>query len=364
MPRSRVTTVHFPVRHLKVPSKWTVGEVTFRRAGHLQRRLERMASTRPDPTRFCADAAAALEGWEWATAEVVTRSSRPRWQVPVDDLRETVRNAIAVLRLYQRACVPFLDLDDQTFGMVTDVGSETERFWQFDHAGLRWWGLARTGIVAEFEFTRDQAAAFRSRPAFAYLDDALRCRDGRRSSFQKRAIAAVTTLNLASAMLRQPQRVVFQAVALEALLGDDRSEGRTRGRHQAHPVARRAAFVTCEVDGARLQPGDSACPYLTADEREFFQAPVVRERPSEYWDWPCTFYWHIREVFDARNTALHTAKDDLPRCTAVRFEDRVDAVILATLDWLVGTRATDIADLDAAIAALPVARPGRSAEGG
>lgn len=91
---------------------------------------------------------------------------------------------------------------------------------------------------------------------------------------------------------------------------------------------------------------------------------MVRDRPCEYWDWPCTFYWHIREVFDARNTALHTVKDEFPTRAAVRFEGRVDAVILATLDWLVGTRATDIADLDAAIAALPVARPGRSAESG
>ena len=356
MQRSRLTAVHFPVRHLKVPTSWPVGEVTFQPAGVLQRRLARMASQRPDPTRFHAEAAAALRGWEWATAQVMTRASPPRWQVPTDDLRETVRDAIAVLRLYQRECVPYEDLDEQTFGLVSDIGSETERFWQLDRAGLRWWGLARTGVCADFAFTRDHIATFRARPAFAYLDDALRCPDDRRSPFQKRAIAAVRTLNLASAMQRQPQRVILQAVALEALLGDDQSSSRSSGRHQAHPVARRSAFVTCEVDGARLPAGNQACLCLTADQQEFFLAPEVKARPRDYWDWPCTYYWHIRQVFDGRNAALHAATDEFPRRTAVRFEGRVDAVILATLDWVATVGATGLADLDDAIATLPVAR--------
>lgn len=81
---------------------------------------------------------------------------------------------------------------------------------------------------------------------------------------------------------------------------------------------------------------------------------MVRYRPRRYWDWPCSAYWHIRQVSDARNEALHDARDEFPKSTAMRFEGRVDEVTLATLGWVVATNARRLANLDAAIAALPV----------
>src|SRR5258705_12654687 len=156
-------------------------------------------------------------------------------------------------------------------------------------------------------------------------------------------------------MQSEPIRLIHQAVAVEALVGDNPPPSAQRDfRSQAHPVAQRAAFLTCEVDGAHLPGNGRACIDLTAASASAVEKdPRLQGRPADYWDWPCTYYWHIREVFGARNAALHDARDQFPRHTAMRLESRVDDVILAALDWVVATGATDLADLDSAIGRLP-----------
>lgn len=200
--------------------------------------------------------------------------------------------------------------------------------------------------------TRAHVDAFLSRPAFAYLDAALRTDEVTRTAWQRRAIASIRALNVATAMLRQPLRVTLQAVALEALLGDD-PDPSGGFRSQAHPVAQRAAFLTCEADGIRLARGDSPCACLTASSAtQLAKTTVASERPDQCFDWPCTFYWHIREIHAARNKALHEARDVSPPNTAVRFESRVDKVVLAALDWVAASGAVNLADLTQAVEAL------------
>jgi hypothetical protein len=269
--------------------------------------------------------------------------------------REMVRDAIALGRLYQRACLPVENLDLQTFGMQPDIGSESEYHWKADAKGYAGHGWSRIGVLGPFAFTKSWIKDFRKRAAFAYLDDALRGPDPKPGSWAQRAVTAVRLLNVASPMRPQPLRIVLQAAALEALLGDDPLPDPWKARGQAHPVGQRAAFVTCDrPDGALLRPGDLACFSLTADSATKAEIdPLHGRRPRDYWDWPCTYYWHIRQVFDARNRALHDAQDQFPTSTAVRYEGRVDDVILATIDWVVASNARGIDDLDHAIGSLP-----------
>jgi hypothetical protein len=137
------------------------------------------------------------------------------------------------------------------------------------------------------------------------------------------------------------------------LLGDDPEPSR-EFRPQAHPVAQRAAFLACPVDGARLGVGKSACLDLWAKSaRQLDKHPFYARRPHDRFDWPCSAYWHIREIFNDRNRAMHDATDDFAKNTAMRYEGRVDDVIIAALEWAIDVGASGVADLDAAIARLP-----------
>lgn len=343
----RKTRVDIRVAYLAVPVRWDVGTVTFRPPGWLRNRLVQDAATFLDPDWVVEP----LDDWEWATASTFINSRRG--ETSTQDATERISDAIGVARLYQRACLPGWGMDNQTFGLVTAIDSKLERTWMTDYQGLSGIGATRIGVGAGFTFRKGWIRNFRSRPAFAFLDDALRVANPAPGSWQQRAISAVRALNLASPMQAQPLRIVLQAVALEALLGDDPPTTGQGFRYQAHPVSQRAAFLDCEVDGLRLPPGKTACICLTGSPGEIGQHPEIAGRPPDYWDWPCTAYWHIRQVFAARNEALHDAQDRFPPRTAMRYEGRVDRIILAALDWVVATGSTGIGDLDAALARLP-----------
>ena len=345
----RQTRVDFLIHNLSVPIRWDVGRATFRPPGWLLRRLKQDLAKR-DP--FGTWARDGLTEWKWSSASVSIKARR--FDAADEEAISHATDAIAVARLYQRSLLPAWGLDNQTFGLMSVYDTKPERTWR--SVGNKVVGVsARNTTVASWAFRKDWIRAFRSRPAFAFLDDALRMPDPPAGTWQQRAISSVRTLNLANPMQSQPIRLVLQAVALEGLLGDDPPPSPRRDfRGQAHPVARRAAFLTCEVDGTQLPGNGTACIDLTAASTSAVEKdPRLKGRPADFWDWPCTCYWHIREVFGARNAALHDARDQFPRHTAMRLESRVDDVILATLDWVVATGATSLADLDAAIGRLP-----------
>jgi len=349
---TRDVRIDMLIPYLKVPVAWRVGQVTFRPPGWLRGELERTV-----PRSSFADATDRILkpvlASAWSSASVVAQA-QVRTPVSGDEARERVRDAIALARLYQRACVPHWSFDHQTFGLPPDIDSTALDHWVTEGARYRGGGSALVGVGAVFEFTKEQVRAFRSRPAFAFLDSALRRGNAPAGSWRQRGISAIRALNAATPLRSQPVRLVLQAVALEALLGDDPPARPGDFRPQAHPVAQRAAFLTCPFDGRQLAPEKTACIDLTArSAREIESHPDLLGRPHDYFDWPCTEYWHLRQVFDARNRALHDAQDDFPKSTAVVYEGRVDDAILAALDWVVATRARGIADLDAAIAALP-----------
>jgi|GEM_PF-1735579 hypothetical protein len=345
----RRTRVDLLIHNLSVPIRWDVGRVTFRPPGWLLKQLDQDLA---EHDAFGKSARDELTEWKWSSASVSIKARR--FDTADEEAISHATDAIAVARLYQRSLLPAWGLDNQTFGLMSVYDTKPERTWR--SVGHKVVGVsARNTTVASWEFRKEWIRAFRSRPAFAFLDDALRMPDPPAGTWMQRAISCVRTLNLANPMQSEPIRLVLQAVALEALLGDDPPPSpRREFRAQAHPVAQRAAFLTCPVDGPRLSGSDTACLDLTAPSaRAIERDSRFAGRPPDYWNLPCSAYWHIREIFGARNDTLHDARDQFPRHTAMRFESRVDDVILDTLDWVVTTRATGLSDLDDAIRALP-----------
>jgi hypothetical protein len=351
--RLRRTRVDFLIPYLSVPVAWQVGRATFRPPGWLERQVQRdVQSVRIDARGFPLEP---LKDTPWSSASVWTERSRDD-VLNIDREREMVRDSIALARLYQRACLPVENLDAQTFGLAPDVTSDSEYHWKSDYKGYAGHGWSKIGILGPFTFRADWIRAFRDRPAFAFLDDALRGSDPAAGSWAQRGITAIRLLNLASPVRTQPIRIVLQTAALEALLADDPLPEPWKARAQAHPVAQRGAFLTCDrPDGAKLPAGGEACAFLGVDGAKAAER-VLPGRPANYWDWPCTYYWHIREVFDARNRALHEALDQFRKSTAAKYEGRVDDVILAALEWAVASGAAGISDLDTKMADLPKER--------
>lgn len=353
--RPRRTRFDFRVANLRVPIAFRVGRVTFRPPGWLKRRLRLDFTSDPQVRReWLEDPLQPLDAWEWSTASVFGAVAPGSFGGDIEGIREHVRDAIAVARLYQRACVPMAGMDHQTFGLASDLVVAPEWHWLTDRRGFRGHGGWANSTPASWEFGREWIRGFRSRPAFAFLDDTLRGDPPEPGSWHQRALSSVRTLNLASPARTPAMRIVLQAVALEALLADEPREEPQKGHGQAHPVSQRAAYLTCDrPDGARLKPGEKPCHDLIVDSpRKAEIDPVHGRRPKDYWDWPCTYYWHIRQLFDARNSALHDAQDHFPKNFAMRLEGRVDDVMLATLDWVVRTNSKGIGDLQEAIARI------------
>src|SRR5205814_14505 len=75
------------------------------------------------------------------------------------------------------------------------------------------------------------------------LDAALSAGDSGRTDWQRRAIVAIRTMNLATVMQRPATRIILMATALEALLGNTYAPGgRATGGHQ---LSKRAAYLYC-----------------------------------------------------------------------------------------------------------------------
>lgn len=342
------TRYDFGISNLEIRRGLTVGRTTFRPKGWAARNLGRAVAQQQRPQSWGPRDIDWLLRWPWATAHIAT--NEPHSDDLVGALRDDVRDSVAVLRLYQRLVVPNWSMESQTFGLDIDVDSPQFRYWRSDNTGLRGFGWHREGIDASWTFTNEQLEAFHANPRMRELDAALR---GKASGpLVVRALSALAVLNQATAMHRDSVRIVLQATSLETMLGDDKASAGS-GNSKAHPVSRRAAFVTCPADGAHLAAGDSPCACLTTlSATQLAKDPRMSRRPDVYFAWPCTEYWGVREIFALRNDAVHDARQEFPRRTPLRFEGRIDDIVLALVDWAIARPGADLADLDAAIASL------------
>jgi hypothetical protein len=168
------------------------------------------------------------------------------------------------MRTAARARVSYVNLDHQTFGLPTDIGSVVQQHSVTDRRGrFSGIGTERHGVIASWEFKRSAMRAFRADRRFAYLDSALRTPDSQRTDWQRRVVAAIRTLNLAAVMQRPAMRIVLLATAW-----------RRCSEINTDPAAARLA-ATASL-GARRSSGAA----LTWSRR-FRTAPAV-QRASSY----------------------------------------------------------------------------------
>ena len=149
--------------NLEVPAAWKVGDATFRPS---RWRAESYPSTEHPMPTVAACLWSYADAWSkktpaleqpYATVEVRTR---PREQIcspptkararTLDEARERARDAIAVLRLYQRARYIPVDNEIQTFGLVGDIGAEPAIHWTVGRGGPPLMGGRWHGVIAQW----------------------------------------------------------------------------------------------------------------------------------------------------------------------------------------------------------------------
>ena len=353
-----MTTVrrfHFPVLYLHVPQPWVVGEVEFAPAGTLVRALE--------TARDAADGETAREflGLLADRASATTCATASTCAATATEAAETIRDSIAVLRLYQRARHRRINFDRQTFGLPGDIGSALVDHWETQGDRFVRGGAMRLWNLGDFTFPITDPRAFPSDARFVYLDQALRKPEPQRTDFEGRFMKALRFLNQANAMVEDPIRVVLLATALELLLGDEPMQGRS------HRVARRAAYLTCRDEPGlpRHGPSRPACFYLRSTSTSEVVAEMERLKAAGQPN-VCSFYLDIDELSGDRNAVLHEAAGADLLGERSRHETHVDEIILATLEWVSATGTHGLPDLDAEIAAAggaPVPRSMRRGRG-
>lgn len=349
----RRITIHLIVPHLMVPVAWRIGDVTFLPPGRLLKWADRdQARRQPEPIGFDAWIRTNLD--DRTTTAAVPAWSRHLATGRIEEeayaaARNTARDSIAVLRLFHATRSRY-NVDHELFGLVADVGSAQELRWVSDPDGrFVAVGLAWQGSVGSWEVPRDAIRAFRADPRFAYLDAALRAR-APLTDWQRRILGAVRTMAIATPLHRPAQRIVLAATALEALFGKDFLPGVKQHPTGAHQLARRASFLWCGAEhNDRHGPTRPACPFLT----EPSEGKLTKRR--EVKPWTCTYYDELRDMYDARNAALHGADSRFSDKLAARHEFMIERVLLEVLGWVATTGATTLEEYEHAIAALPSA---------
>jgi hypothetical protein len=353
--------VHFLIENLITSERrWRIGPAVLWPPGALREHLD-------------SEIAAAKPPWLPTLAEMYLRDlAEPQWStlsVPVlapegplgnaiaDQARDTARDVVAVLRLLQRVRVPMADVTFQTFGLGTDIGPASETRWVTARRGrIAGIGFQHHGIIGSWTFRDADRRAYRKDPRFAFLDAALAAGDGGRDDWQSRVIAAARTASLATILQRPSTRIVLLATALEALLGNAYRPGaRPTG---SHVLAKRAAYLWCGTDMTPPSPHGTAagarpaCDLLTTTSDPRGDPNLWHARRGI---WACSWYGDMRQLYEDRNAALHGAEARVDHSAASSHQRHLEAVILATVAWVIRASPTSIDDLDREIAALPAA---------
>jgi hypothetical protein len=325
-----------------VPAEWRVGRATFWPAGRLRRRLEAI-------TRRRAEIHADAKHLHWELERLDDELSEVKWAsasaigIDMAEAREAIRDAVGLLRLYQRSLTN-MNMDHQTFGLEPEVSHAVLHHFTMSQGRVVLRGTSSAGIPAiGWKFTPEQMRRFGELPEYRYLDRALRAEP--KDDLQKRTTTALRFLNLATAMLPDPVRVVLIATAMEELLADlQKAERRT-------VVARRSAFLTCgrEFNDAYQSGGRPACLFVASK-----RTPDVKARRAaviDRGDEPpfCSWYYETLTLFDTRDLVLHERLEKLKKSAGANFEAHVDEAIRNLASWAEQSGATSIGDLDAVI---------------
>lgn len=350
--RSRTIVEHRPVRFLQIPRSWKVGGVVFRPRGWVAQRARAAPGTNPAFTRERAISTA--EQAESATVElrVAIKPEGRRDQGSEADAIQRARDAIALLRFYQRRSLRAVDLDAQQFGLVPDISSEVEDYWQEVGDGTVLPAWQRHGNLADFEFSAKHVHAFWRDPRFRWLESLLGAHRGL-ADMETRVLEAIRILGRQSRSTEVALRLVLFATVIEVLFGErvQSSDPSTFSRDRQHRVARRASYLGCLYPERPHGPTRGSCFYL-----ETMSTKALFSMMSDYQKRGrgnlCTYYWELRRLMDLRNAVVHDGRWDLREHRVGQYAYLVEGLLEATIEWARSRSRPSLDMLDGEIAAF------------
>ena len=350
-----------PVPGLEVAGTWQVGPVLFHPAGAARELIDSIPREHrhPAPPAFQAwldDRVSVLS--ESAIAEVCLNEADAAGATA--GALDLVASSLAIMRAVQHMQNPMNKMDDQTFGLPGDAPSAVLDYVIIGDALHV--GAARSGALAGWTFSDAEHQAWLTDPAFRFLDHALSCPESDRTMLQGRALLAVSLLSQGWLSFKPDVELLNSAMALEVLLGE------AADKDKKFRIARRVSYFSCGWP-RQLYPGTGrlACPLLSlplSDRRQGapgHQLRAVLRDMREGRSNPCTTFFEVCHLYDARNEIVHRGR--LPVSSKRPDTWFIAALLLGpVLTWFASHPTSDLSELDAEIAALPTpAQPRDSA---
>ncbi len=328
-------TWHFPVVQLDVGTEWALAGVTFRPRGWLVRHVTETRA--PDDlieaaaTLDCATVDAHAEGLEAA--------------------RTRAREAVGLLRYYQRYLKPYMAAQGARFGLTDEVFVNDNLYVRERETEGYLYGVGVVGRTGPFEFGAGHIDNFNYQPGLTVLAESLAAASP--TDWQLRFRTCLRFLGHAALLDEQQLRIVLIAAGLEVLLADGAMartrEGRPKGT-TADEVARRCAYLACGNSGTvGDKPGSpecapAFCPSLTAAD-EKARRRAIRRREAAGQRGACDVFEDARCLFDDRNAVLHQGRDDFRRADATPHALFADQVVLSAARWVHASGASRLKDL-------------------
>ena len=326
---------HFPVVQLDVAAEWAVAGVTFRPKGWLARHVtecggnERLGEV--------------LARFDCATVDVYAESQ--------DAARTRARDAVGLLRYYQRYLRVYTTAQESRFGLTDEVFVNDDMSVREKDGRVVSHSVGTVGRGGHFEFGAGHIDYFNYAPGLTVLSESLAETAG--TDWQQRFRSCLRFLGHAALIDEQQLRIVLIAAGLEVLLADGSMArprvGVPKGM-TADEVARRCAYLACGTKGApEDRPGHPQCdpdfcPALTIADRNK-RTTVAKRRGAQDRYARCEAFVYAQRLFDDRNSVLHQGRDDFQRTDATQHAVFADRVVLSAARWVKSSGAKALREL-------------------
>ncbi len=345
-----------PVPNLGVSKIWEVGQVRFHPAGSADALV--MTADAQLPT-------SAPPVWYELIAEKTTAFSQAAVaELVADDLDEAmphVASALAVLRVVQHMRRPMSDTGRQTFGLPGQVRSDSVDYFRLaEELGM---GGARVGALSGFSFGDDDYQAWATDREYRYLDEALRRAEAERTVLQRRALVAIDLLSDGWLSWQPDIALLTTVIALEVLLGEERDQDKK------FRVSRRVSYFMCGWPGDDRYPAGNrppcallTLPLNTRGQPQQELRELVEAVNSGQMN-PCTEFFRVLDLFDARNRIVHGGRLGLTQKEQNAATWYVSRWLLPqVLRWFADHPDAELTELDTEIATLAAQRPAANAD--
>jgi hypothetical protein len=334
------------VVQLNVETDWAIAGSTFHPKGWLASHFrEAGASDR------LTESAASID-----CATVATHAES------MEAARAQARDAVGLLRYYQRYLQPHMATQAARFGLTDEV-FVNDNLAVCERDGKAYsYSVGIVGRYGSFEFGAGHIDYFKYVPGLTVLSESLATATP--SDWQKRFRACLSFLGQAALIDEQQLRIVLLAARLEVLLADGSMarppEGRPKGT-MSDEVARRCAFLTCGTKGApEDRPGHPQCepdfcPPLTAGDANA-RSKAARRRNGQGRYVACEAFEAARQLFEDRNAVLHQGRNEFSRADVTGHTIVADRVVLSAARWVQAAGANRLKELVRAIPPIGATR--------